>query len=518
MIAKKQKASNLLSSATVMANPAPTIAIMTAKAVELNAIRRLLKVIGKDVCGDGKGHYFATLSAANGIHHVVTGKPSYGQADAAMELFDLAIAFPTVSTFIFAGVAGGTSKSELGQVVISRRVAHFDEGKFERGRFVFRGYCPEPDTELVSKADDISQNDIVTLKLWYSAIKKLFGSQTVKATYPSFLKRISPEKPPEIMVETIGTSSSVINDIDVRNKWARSGHKICAFEMEAYGVAQGSKRFNSQYIIIRSISDHAGGDKTKKKDANDQPFAAHIASACLGLLLSQLTPQPPAHRSSFGRSVCLTSEPVGLIMDVDKTLTADLIQREYAKLLGCAVEFEKIESDWQEFPDSDLFAQRLIKLFAEHGFSRQKAAEFAKLIPLQPWAARLLQFNVPKFLVSSGPNYYVRELASQFGIPTENVLCSEYQFDEQSGIICGCNSVSSNTKAMFAEKAASNYAVTIGLGDHPRDDGPFLGKVTIPILMREAGSIKLRSDTFITAPSCEAIFNLIQRLANRSNH
>jgi tetratricopeptide (TPR) repeat protein len=131
--------------------------------------------------------------------------------------------------------------------------------------------------------------------------------------------------------------------------------------------------------------------------------------------------QPTTQKKSRAETI-----RIALITDVDMTITSDLIQREYAKKLGCIDEYEEIEVDWQRFPDADQFNQRLITLFSKHGFTKEKASAFAKEIPLQPWASELLNLKSPKYFVSSGPDYFVRDLASRFGIPHENVLCSEY--------------------------------------------------------------------------------------------
>jgi nucleoside phosphorylase/phosphoserine phosphatase len=505
-----------LGSKNMIGNKTPTIGIMTALPSELVAVRHLLEVIGTDVHRDARGHNFALLpgpTGAAGGNLVVTGLTSFGQADAAMELFDLAMTFPSLRSFIFVGVAGGTRGMRVGDVIISRRVVYLDEGKHEKDGFVFRGYCPEPTPEFLRVAEQFTARDAGTLKFWASTLKRLLGSPRVRRQFPDFLERISGDNLPRIRLETIGTSSSVVNNPVVRDKWANSGHRVRAFEMEAYGVAMGAKRFSRQYAIVRAVSDHASGDKSQRKDESDQPFAAHVAAACLGLILSNLPSQSPARRNNFTEWPRFGEEPIGIFLDVDKTLTLDIIQREYAKELGCQADFDDIEKEWQEgLADADRFNERLIPLFSRHGLTKRLANEIAQRLPLQPWAERVLSLPLPIYLVSSGPDYYIRELASRFNIPAGNALCSEYLFDAETGLICGCNPVSPQTKSLFTQQMAVRHIVSLGVGDHPRDDGPFLSKVTLPILTRERGSASLRSDTFVTAPNHQAIFNLVQQL------
>ena len=67
---------------------------------------------------------------------------------------------------------------------------------------------------------------------------------------------------------------------------------------------------------------------------------------------------------------------VGLFLDVDKTLTKNFIQQEYAKLLGCENDYRYIESEFQNGKISSLeFGERIIDILVLPGF---------------PWVADLL--------------------------------------------------------------------------------------------------------------------------------
>jgi phosphoserine phosphatase len=117
---------------------------------------------------------------------------------------------------------------------------------------------------------------------------------------------------------------------------------------------------------------------------------------------------------------------VALFLDVDRTLTLDLIQRTFARELNCTAEYEEIEREYQagevDRQASREFGEKLVTLFRDRQFSEVMAAQMFHKIRLREGAESLLGLkNVDKFLVSSGPSYYIKVLAEKFGIPPENV-------------------------------------------------------------------------------------------------
>jgi HAD superfamily phosphoserine phosphatase-like hydrolase len=177
---------------------------------------------------------------------------------------------------------------------------------------------------------------------------------------------------------------------------------------------------------------------------------------------------------------------LGLFLDVDRTLTVDLIQRQYAQHLGVGSSYEEIESLFRdEKITSAEFGRRLISIFSSAGFSKEKALAFFDKVELQAWTDHLLELHdgrlVSVYLVSAGPDYYVNTLANQFGIPVQNVFCSKYEFNAE-GRLVKCRSVDKQSKEQFVEEAARQHGCTIGVGDDSRHDGPFLSRCDIQIL------------------------------------
>jgi len=176
---------------------------------------------------------------------------------------------------------------------------------------------------------------------------------------------------------------------------------------------------------------------------------------------------------------------IALFLDVDKTLTMDYVQGYYAAELGCKPDYEKLENDLDaKRITSAEFGKRIITLFASKNLTKAQAKQIATRVELRDWAKSLLSSKKTDiYLVSSGPSYYVDELIREYGIPDEHALCSRYGFSDDNGVIVSCDAVDAQQKQSFVMDHAGAYDITIGVGDHPISDGPFVGACTIPLLL-----------------------------------
>lgn len=175
---------------------------------------------------------------------------------------------------------------------------------------------------------------------------------------------------------------------------------------------------------------------------------------------------------------------IAVFFDVDNTLTKDFIQKQYAEELKCVPAYQNVEDKFGKDTDSDAFADEIIKLFHENGLTEARAKEVFPKVKLQNWTAELLRRkDIDIYLVSSGPNYYVDLLAAEYGIPKQNVKCSQYRFRDKSPYtIVSCDPVNKYTKARFVQENKGKYDIAIGVGDSEENDGLFLSQVTIPLL------------------------------------
>jgi|RhiMetdeSRZDD1v2_1073273.scaffolds.fasta_scaffold419551_2 phosphoserine phosphatase len=201
---------------------------------------------------------------------------------------------------------------------------------------------------------------------------------------------------------------------------------------------------------------------------------------------------------------------VALFLDVDNTLTPSPIQGYFARALGVYDQYLKLEDQFQnETMSSNDFGRELVALFASQRFNSGKAAEVFGSVPLQPWADGLFALQkhekVHVYLVSNGPSYYITELALKRDVPPQRVCCSQYFFQAPGNVISSCNAVSDQGKAEFVRIAAANYPISIGIGDSPEHDGPFIAQCTF-------GFLTVRTDSYPHIPSFEHIINLVSKL------
>lgn len=198
---------------------------------------------------------------------------------------------------------------------------------------------------------------------------------------------------------------------------------------------------------------------------------------------------------------------IGLFLDVDKTLTKNFIQHEYAKLIGCEDRYRSIESEFQNKEiTSTQFGDKIIDVFKTKKFTKEFAVEHFEKVELTTWADRLLRMKIDKYLISSGPSYYIDELARKYNIPPERVCRSEYLFDAQTKLVKACHAINDQQKADFVRSKVDGYAISIGIGDHPEFDGPFISLCTIPMLT-------VQKDGYLYVSSFSTSVSIIERLA-----
>jgi phosphoserine phosphatase len=198
---------------------------------------------------------------------------------------------------------------------------------------------------------------------------------------------------------------------------------------------------------------------------------------------------------------------IAVFLDVDLTITEDTIQRVYARELGLIDEFEKLEQQYQDRKiDANEFGLKLIPLFASKGFTEAKAKELSDKIKLKPWVDSLFTLQdrgVAIYFVSSGPNYYIKPLADDKGIPKEHRIFSEYKFGKD-GIISDCDAIGDGQKIQFVNNHRSKYDITIGIGDNVQHD-QFVSVCTI-------GMLTTAHPNYIHVPHFNAVFSLVDKL------
>lgn len=198
---------------------------------------------------------------------------------------------------------------------------------------------------------------------------------------------------------------------------------------------------------------------------------------------------------------------IGLFLDVDNTLTRDYIQRAVSLHFGFEEEYMRLEQRFSDGLSSDQFGVEMISLLNQHGGGKQLGEdEVWNIVDKQPHADRLLKLDVEKYLVSSGPSYYVRALAQKYQIPDANVLFSDYVYHGDK--YTECIAVSDAEKANFVHSRQKNHSVTVGVGDSAEKDGGFLTACDIPILLKEPP----RNSGYFKAESLGDVHQMVKRL------
>ena len=175
---------------------------------------------------------------------------------------------------------------------------------------------------------------------------------------------------------------------------------------------------------------------------------------------------------------------VALFLDVDLTLTAEHVQATYARLLGLFDEYRRLEVELDEDRiDSRQFGLSMVRLLADKSFTKDDAIKYYTYVQQQPWCPLIRSLDVDLFLVSAGPSYFVTRLATEWSIPPNRILCSDYDFRDDTGIVNACSGVTAEDKAKFVRRFTSSYRVTVGIGDSIRSDGPFLSLCTLSYII-----------------------------------
>lgn len=198
---------------------------------------------------------------------------------------------------------------------------------------------------------------------------------------------------------------------------------------------------------------------------------------------------------------------LALFIDVDGVLTEEPINFQLARLLDVEKQVNTIEMQFRSNEISnDEFNSRLIPIFRSKKLTQGYIRDNFNNFRMRTYYDELLIMNKNVYLLSSGPSYFIEILAEKFSIPSDRVLCSKYEFDND-GIISHCSHpVSSFMKADFVREKSQNFDLVVGLGDNPAQDSAFLSHCDIRVLMDEFRM------GYISVREIEPLIRLIQNL------
>lgn len=235
-----------------------TIGLICAIPQEFDALRRDLT----ETHSEARAHTRFVTGVLDG-HDVVLAGSGMGKVNAAIVTTLLADRFGC-RTVVFSGVAGGLDPAlSIGDVVVADRIVQHDAGVLENEKI--RPYQP-------GHAPIINETD----RLGYPVDPELLGRVKDRLAGMSV--------PGQIVYGTVLTGDQYLN-CDSTREWLLAEFGGRAIEMEGGAVGQVCEAFGLPWLVIRALSDLAGGNALFD-------FTAFVdqASATSATILRQLLP------------------------------------------------------------------------------------------------------------------------------------------------------------------------------------------------------------------------------------
>jgi nucleoside phosphorylase len=270
--------------------------ILTALDLEYQAVRAWLTDLQLRVHRSGTRYELGRLSNAEAAWEIVLAEIGEGN-QAAATLTGQAIDTFDPGLVLFVGVAGSLVNSvRLGDVVAATRVDAYHGGKVVAKRFLARPVTWPAAWRLEQVARQVRRE-----RRWLEHLGEP----------PTQLAEALAARPPEVHLKPILAGEVVVDSRESRLYTFLREHynDAVAVEMEGAGLATAARASGEvPAMVIRSISDLAGGAKAESDAAGWQPQAAQHAAAFAVELLARLDPVGlPSHLA--GEAAQLPSRP-----------------------------------------------------------------------------------------------------------------------------------------------------------------------------------------------------------------
>ena len=142
-----------------------------------------------------------------------------------------------------------------------------------------------------------SNNIIKRVSEWWKEdkFKKKDWLETIpKVDQKKYLKQDAPTDPIQVKTVSISSGEVVINDETLIQKIraTRPVENITLFEMESYGIGKVCEKFKIPFLLVKGISDYAGGSETPNgKDGKDDKSRWRAIAAASAVVLELLSSQ-----------------------------------------------------------------------------------------------------------------------------------------------------------------------------------------------------------------------------------
>jgi nucleoside phosphorylase len=278
--------------------------IITALGLEYKAVRAWLADPRREVGSSGTRYELGRLNDSGSLWELALVEIGEGNP-AAAALTTQAIDRFNPDIVLFVGIAGSLVDSvRLGDVVAATRVDAYQGGKQIAKHFLQRPVTWPSDWLLDQAARQVRQES-----RWLDRL----------GDPPPQMADNFAEGPPEVHLKAVLAGAVVLDsrDSQLYRFLRRNYNDAVAIEMEGVGLATAAHAAGGiPAMVVRGISDLAGGAKAETDAAGWQPQAAHHAAAFAVELLSILNPEEVPPRPGRKEE---TPEPLSPASDPQKT-------------------------------------------------------------------------------------------------------------------------------------------------------------------------------------------------------
>jgi nucleoside phosphorylase len=282
--------------------PPPKVAILSAMPNEIVYYQNKFgSIYSKYQSGIDRGRFELNNNAQLELIFPNTG---YGRYFTHQSVTGLALKYPSIDSFYFIGVAGGSEvknvnlldvvvSSEIIELVYEKMILGTSPERPKMGRkilplndslsFIFGVSNHSIDDSLKRHAQRLKDLSVSDPGKWEELLRE-YTKGLPSSEYKDEI--FSGKKLPAIHFEAIFSSDHNVNHKEFRDLISTE-YNVYAFEMEGGGLAGSCKSFGKKFLDIRGISD-PGNDPNNERIVKDpilQPLASAVASAALDWLL-----------------------------------------------------------------------------------------------------------------------------------------------------------------------------------------------------------------------------------------
>ena len=239
---------------------------------------------------DPNVYYRARFGAGQGIARpayrvVVTSLLGMGRVQAALSTSD-AIRRWQPDYVMLVGIAGGfravRSDLKLGDVLIADEIIDYELQKVQPRGAQIRDKRPPISVRLLTAAQNFTGE-------WCSALTE---------SRPSGGR-------PKVLFGPVATGDKVLNDQTTIGKLVKRFPRLIGVEMEAGGAASAALRNETNFFMVRGVSDFADGTKNTAATARWRKYACDVAATFAAELVRSglLPPRSARHRDASNAEV-----------------------------------------------------------------------------------------------------------------------------------------------------------------------------------------------------------------------